>query len=598
MGELYRSDICDVDINKSLLRTYVGMVLATGDKLANRFGVNVYRQRDAVDLTGSAVTGYFIRPNTETVVIPGTVEGNTAYVDLPQACYTNDGTFSLAIKINKDDVTMAVRVIDGCIRLTQTDALVDPGEAVPNLDDIFAQIAAVENATANANQATETANAAAANADAKALELTQVVNAVINDIAPAIVPTAAGNVIAVTDSADRPAKGLRLYGKTMQDGTPTPDAPVELVSAGNNGSIGVNVCGKNVLNMPSWSITHNGISAIAEGSELVFYGTATGALGAAFLSKGKVYLPAGTYTISANGVAAISRIEINSYENISGTQKAHGNVDGTTPQKTVTLTKASSLELTFVVAKGTELGTESNPTIIKIQVESGTTATAYEPYKDCGSVIVSTPNGLPGIPVTSGGNYTDASGQQWVCDEIDFERGVYVQRVAVIALNGANYPAYEYAAYPNVYRFDITASGYRMAVGVNNAYCSHYQYAGTTTAASAVTDDKTFKIYRNNSDPSVTTCSVYVKDTTYSTLDAIKAALATEPLTVAFPIREYIETALSAAEQEAFAELRTNYGNTTACNDAGAGMQIDYVADTKLYIDQKIAAIATAIVNA
>ena len=43
-------------------------------------------------------------------------------------------------------------------------------------------------------------------------------------------------------------------------------------------------------------------------------------------------------------------------------------------------------------------------------------------------VIVQTPNGLPGIPVSSGGNYTDENGQQWICDEIDLIRGVYVQR--------------------------------------------------------------------------------------------------------------------------------------------------------------------------
>ena len=34
-----------------------------------------------------------------------------------------------------------------------------------------------------------------------------------------------------------------------------------------------------------------------------------------------------------------------------------------------------------------------------------------------------------GIPVTSGGNYTDPGGQRWVCDEVDLERGVKVQRV-------------------------------------------------------------------------------------------------------------------------------------------------------------------------
>lgn len=42
---------------------------------------------------------------------------------------------------------------------------------------------------------------------------------------------------------------------------------------------------------------------------------------------------------------------------------------------------------------------------------------------------INTPNGLCGIPVDTGGNYTDNTGQQWICDEIDFEHGVYVQRV-------------------------------------------------------------------------------------------------------------------------------------------------------------------------
>ena len=45
------------------------------------------------------------------------------------------------------------------------------------------------------------------------------------------------------------------------------------------------------------------------------------------------------------------------------------------------------------------------------------------------TIALQTPNGLPGIPVTSGGNYTDENGQQWVCDEVDLERGVRVQRI-------------------------------------------------------------------------------------------------------------------------------------------------------------------------
>ena len=42
---------------------------------------------------------------------------------------------------------------------------------------------------------------------------------------------------------------------------------------------------------------------------------------------------------------------------------------------------------------------------------------------------------MPGIPVTSGGNYTDPQGQQWVCDEVDLERGVRVQRVNIVDLS-------------------------------------------------------------------------------------------------------------------------------------------------------------------
>lgn len=52
----------------------------------------------------------------------------------------------------------------------------------------------------------------------------------------------------------------------------------------------------------------------------------------------------------------------------------------------------------------------------------------YSPYREQ-LLTLPTPTGLPGIPVTSGGNYTDQSGQQWVCDEVNLERGVKVQRI-------------------------------------------------------------------------------------------------------------------------------------------------------------------------
>ena len=65
--------------------------------------------------------------------------------------------------------------------------------------------------------------------------------------------------------------------------------------------------------------------------------------------------------------------------------------------------------------------------------------TTYEPYHDPQTLDFATPNGFRGILVDSGGNYTDESGQQWICDEADFERGVYVQRVKKIDLKALKF---------------------------------------------------------------------------------------------------------------------------------------------------------------
>ena len=62
--------------------------------------------------------------------------------------------------------------------------------------------------------------------------------------------------------------------------------------------------------------------------------------------------------------------------------------------------------------------------------------TIYEPYYEPQTISISTPTGLPAIPVDSDGNYTDANGQQWIADYVDLKRGKYVQRVNSLTLDG------------------------------------------------------------------------------------------------------------------------------------------------------------------
>lgn len=85
-----------------------------------------------------------------------------------------------------------------------------------------------------------------------------------------------------------------------------------------------------------------------------------------------------------------------------------------------------------VYGKSTQDGTPSpdNPAPIVSAGDGGSVAvTLSDGNGKTQTLTLPTPNGLPGIPVTSGGNYTDPTGRQWVCDEVDLERGVRVHRV-------------------------------------------------------------------------------------------------------------------------------------------------------------------------
>ena len=95
------------------------------------------------------------------------------------------------------------------------------------------------------------------------------------------------------------------------------------------------------------------------------------------------------------------------------------------------LARGNKIVIGFSGANGTEI----KPATIKPMLYQDGDGT-WEPYKPLQSLSLQTPNGLPGIPISSGGNYTDENGQQWICDEIDLKRGVYVQRVKRFTLNG------------------------------------------------------------------------------------------------------------------------------------------------------------------
>lgn len=224
-----------------------------------------------------------------------------------------------------------------------------------------------------------------------------------------LIGTETGNPVSVSDAFSAPLRGLTVYGKSTQDGTPTPDAPVPIVSAGDGGSVAVKVTGKNLLHIPDGAKTVRGVTITSKNGKISISGTAT--------ENGYVYLS--VKQISVHGLAFLSsnvsdpvvKLVSESWEVLFVQDKANAT------QRVIT-------RVCFIVKEGTNYNYDG----INVQLELGSTATAYSPYREQ-LLTIPTPNGLPGIPVTSGGNYTDPTGQQWVCDEVNLEKGVKVQRV-------------------------------------------------------------------------------------------------------------------------------------------------------------------------
>ena len=299
-------------------------------------------------------------------------------------------------------------------------------------------------ATENANLATESANLAAKSANEASFKANHTAKSLM------VIGSAKGDSITVDDSVDQFLVGMRIFGKTTQDGTPSPDAPVALESVGDRGGIIVNVVGDN----------------------------------------------------------------------------------------------------------------------------------------DAQSMTIATPNGLPGIPVASGGNYIDANGQQWICDEIDLNRGVYVQRVTSYACYGAE--TVSVSTVGGHIRFGITPSP---TLKKERTYligcCSHFVNNGVPIAGNLI--NNTSGIYDG---------SIYVRCDTYSTVNDFKAFLQNQhdggtPVMVQYILAEPIETPLSAEEIAAYAALHTYRGNTTVFNDASAHMEIEYAMDAKTYIGRLITGITS-----
>ena len=249
-------------------------------------------------------------------------------------------------------------------------------------------------------------------------------------IAAAIRPTATGEAISVNDSVEWPLQGLTVYGKSTQDGTPTPEAPVPIVSTGDNGSIEITISGENIFDPEKLSFTN------IEKQEDDFFFKGLGIDSVISLkvnnirTNDKLSL---TYTAwTSDGGEADLRSDF--YPDIYG-----GDVRNTIVSEKTTKSYSFSPKIDidscnfrmYIPYKSTP---GQSPTYLskEIMLVRGSQPKPYSPFVSQ-KLNVNLINNLFGIPVDSGGNYTDADGQQWICDEVDFGMGTHTQRIGKIS---------------------------------------------------------------------------------------------------------------------------------------------------------------------
>lgn len=245
-----------------------------------------------------------------------------------------------------------------------------------------------------------------------------------------------GNIVTVEGTVDAPPAELIIYGKSAQNGTPTPSAPVNIVTAGSGGTLAMVSAGKNLLKYVAAlsdvgdSMTSLGLTVkhLADGG-LSIVGTTSNSgnlIISALNNSNPLQIPDGRYTLTQVSSGLPSSSNVYMWLKSGQTKFAPSTFDFVRNEVNAT----ANIGITF------RAGVEVNCTVYPMLRPTEIADAAFAPYNGI-SAAIPTPNGLPGIPVASGGNYTETDGQQWICDTIDLEAGTWTKRCGVVTLDGS-----------------------------------------------------------------------------------------------------------------------------------------------------------------
>lgn len=346
-----------------------------------------------------------------------------------------------------------------------------------------------------------------------------------------------GPMVTVEGTVDAPPAELVIYGMSLQEGaTPSPSAPVDIVTAGEGGTLAMVSAGKNLIDSSGLDgYTKNGLTCAVDGGAVTISGNAPSAVTLLYASKQS--LAAGTYIISG-GVSSNISVDLrdDNGAQISGTAST-----GSDTTFTLTKTRNDIWPCIRVAANASVSGLVIRPMVRLASISDAT----FVPYNGITSAIP-TPNGLPGIPVSSGGNYIDTGETRWICDTIDFKAGTWTKRCGVVTLNGSeNW----FASTQVAGRYYLASTYTPNAVPYANHLCTH-----AVANPGSPTSDTGKSFFASGANFDI--------NTEYASVDAFKAALAANNMTLIYQLAAPVVDQLMEEQLTALRALRGRKGQT------------------------------------
>lgn len=545
--------------------------LTQGDKSLPLIAVKLLNSGQPYEIPESATDAVFnFRKGDKKAVINSALgissDRQTVYVEATEQTCASAGRGEAIVQIQVGEQVAGTGIF--CVDVTPnptTDASLSETELgvlqelVDEANDAKAD--AQQSASQASQSATQAGNSATASQNSANLaeQAKDDVQKIVNDFEGTLplIEDAHGESVTVNNSSQDVIYGLKLYGKSVQDGTPSPENPVPIESVE---SPTVKVYGENLVNVGEHTYENRGVTFTAKDGAVQVSGTATAE---SAYGINIPFLPKGTYFVNGGKGNILVRL---AYRKTGEPYKYA--MSGTS----VTIDD----EDTFLFQVYVNGGKTANDTVYPMLIR-GKSALPFVQHTE---QTLATHLNLNAVPVTSGGNYTDENGQMWLSDVADFGTGKITRNVIAKTFNGKE-------------SWIKSASG--------NAFCSgnsefkEIDNVTLSTIIGAISNIGESGTWAKINSTTTTTMvglmygrGIGVRMPSVESIDEFKQFLSTTNLYVVGMRDEPTTEDIPAEVMQAYKNLHTNEGTTNVFTDRAdpqAGIELRYRNDTKLADD-------------